>query len=106
MATFTDAAWSNPASNLSADEYCSVCLVDQNTGSPKVKDKCHLPIKSTPGGPVNKGALRAVASALAGGRGATLPGVNKKAVARKVTALMKEAGMEPGAGLMNAAMSK
>lgn len=100
---FTDAPWSNPVSNLSADDYCSVCLVDQNDGSPKVKSKCHLPIRSTPGGPINKGALRAVASALEGGRGATLSGVDKKKIARRVVSMMKEAGMQPGAGLMSRA---
>jgi hypothetical protein len=106
MATFTDAPWSSPESNLSAEQYCSVCLVDQNpAGKPKTKANCHLPIRSKPGAPINKGALRAVASALQGGRGATLPGVDKKAVARKVVSMMKQAGMDPGKSMMNSAMS-
>ena len=66
--TFTDAPWSSPASNLSTEAYCSVCLVDNNKSGEKVKGECHYPIRSKPGAPVNKGALRAVAANLGGAR--------------------------------------
>lgn len=62
---FTDASWSTPESDLSADEYCRVCLVDYNTtGEEKTKAKCKLPIRSRPGAPVNKNALRNASSRL------------------------------------------
>jgi hypothetical protein len=55
---------------LDASAYCECCLIDQNpSGKPKVKDNCHLPIRSKPGGAVNKNALSSAAGALMGARG-------------------------------------
>jgi len=60
VATFTSGAWSKPGKELDASEYCSVCLIDLNPkGKPKVKDLCKLPVRSKPGGPYNRNALRA-----------------------------------------------
>jgi len=95
MTEFSDASWSSPASDLSADDYCKVCLVDDNEpGAQKVKDKCHLPVRATPGGPVNKEALRSVVGALLGARGGVQisPG-DKKTAAYKVRQLLIEAKM-------------
>src|SRR5215471_19419085 len=68
MASFDDSAWDASAlSSLSASEYCSVCLVDNNaSGSEKTKSECHFPVRKSPGGAYNVGALRAIL----GGRGA------------------------------------
>lgn len=65
---FTDASWSSPASNLSAEAYCSVCLVDNNTGGEKVKGECHYPYRSRPGAPINKHALAAIYQNMQGAR--------------------------------------
>lgn len=108
MTTFTGEAWSNPASDLSADDYCSVCLVDENeSGADKVKDKCHLPIRSEPGGAVNKNALQAVSGVLMGARGGVaISADEKRAAAKKVVGLMRAAKMRPGDGLMKMAGMK
>jgi len=96
--TFTDAAWSSPQSNLDASDYCSVCLVDLNeSGETKVKAKCKLPVRSRPGGPYNRSALRAAAAALAGARGGVdIPAAEKRRAARRLVRLMAAAGITPG----------
>lgn len=64
-ASFTDASWSTPESNLSPEDFCSVCLIDTNpSGQEKKKANCYLPVRSRPGGPYNKGAIRNAAARL------------------------------------------
>ena len=94
---FSDAAWSSPESDLDADDYCSVCLIDLNMpGQDKVKAKCKLPVRSRPGGPINKHAMSAAVAALAGARGGIdAPPTEKRRAARKLIRMMGEAGMPP-----------
>ncbi len=65
-ASFTNASWDKSVTNrLSASDYCRCCLVDYNpSGEEKVKAKCKLPIRATPGGPIYRAALRNAASRL------------------------------------------
>lgn len=90
---FTDAAWSSPESDLTPEQFCSVCLIDENpSGQKKVKGLCHLPIRSRPGAPINQNAVFAAA----GGRGITrLKGVsaeNKRKAANRIIRLYSELG--------------
>jgi len=95
---FTNAAWGTPESNLSPEDYCKVCLIDENPqGQDKVKAMCHLPVRSTPGGPYNMNALRAAAAALGGARSPMkVKPASKRSAAKKLARLMREAGIEPG----------
>ena len=88
---FTDAPWDTPKSDLSAEAYCSVCLIDDNSDAPKVKSKCHLPIRSTPGGPVNKNALRNAAARLDQVQSSP---ESKASARRKLVSLMQQAGIK------------
>lgn len=94
---FTDAPWSDPESELSAEDYAKVCLIDLNPpGEPKTKAKLKLPIRKTPGGPIYINAMRSAAAALAGARGGVdAPKEEKAKAARKLIVLYKEAGLEP-----------
>ncbi len=98
---FTNAAWSSPEADLSAEDYAKVCLIDLNApGEAKVKGNCKLPIRSTPNGPYNTNAMMAAANALSGSRGGVdAPPEEKKKAARKLMRLMAEAGMNPHEGL-------
>jgi hypothetical protein len=88
-AEFTDAPWSKPT-GLSDDEYRAVCLIKGKT-----KADCHFPIRSTPNGPINKGALRAVWGSINGARGGTSFAV-PASVKAHVKSLMKQAGIGDG----------
>src|SRR5579859_493465 len=106
MTTFTDSPWSSPESDLSPEDFAKVSLIDLNPpGAKKTKDKIYLPIRSTPGGAVNKNALRAAAGALQGARGGLkgVPPAEKKKAAKTIVNLMKQAGIKPGMGLMKLA---
>jgi len=87
---FTDTPWSTPRSDLSADDFCSVCLIDSNpTGQEKAKANCKLPVRSTPGGPFNKAAIR---NAIA--RFPQMEGIaadERRKAARRLISLAKEA---------------
>lgn len=95
---FTSVSWSDPQSDLSASDYAKVSLIDLNEpGEEKVKSKIKLPIRSTPGGPINTNALQAVAAALSGARGGiNAPMEAKRKAARTVVRLMRQADMEVG----------
>ena len=89
---FTDTKWSSPESELEAGAYCSVCLMDWNpSGQEKVKDKCALPIRSRPGAPINKGALRNASSRISQVKGA--PSAMKSRAAARLKSLKKQAGI-------------
>lgn len=95
MATFTDAAWSTPEGKLDVGQFCGVCLIDTNpSGQTKIKANCKLPIRSAPGGPINKAALRNAA-----GRIFQMTGVSaadKGKAARTLVGYMKQAGIPVG----------
>jgi len=91
---FTNAAWSKPAGELDASEYCSVCLIDMNAkGAEKIKAKCKLPVRARPGAPYNKNALRNAAARLPQ---TDAPASEKRKAARKLVRLMREDDMTPG----------
>jgi len=90
---FTNASWSTPESNLTPEQFCSVCLIDANEkGQDKVKSKCKLPIRSRPGGPINKAALRNAAGRIFGTKGVSAEA--KAKAARSLVRYMRAAGIE------------
>jgi len=89
---FASGSWSTPESNLSPGDFCRCCLIDTNAaGEEKVKAKCKLPVRSTPGGPVNKAALRNAAARIFGTQA---PPDAKSKAARRLVSLMRSAGIE------------
>lgn len=90
-------AWSTPESELEADDFCSVCLIDTNpSGEPKIKGNCKLPIRKRPGGPIFINALQAAFAALRGGR-TPLKGVSaadRKKAAKALRRHYREAGLD------------
>lgn len=90
MAKFTDRPWDGSASRWDTPEaYCAACLIDDNpSGEPKVKDRCHLPVKE-PDGTYSKGAIR---NALARISQVQSSGGKAAALAR-LHALAKQAGI-------------
>ncbi len=109
MTKFIGGPWRAPGRGMDANDYCKVCLIDNNAkGKAKVKALCKLPIRQKPGGPVSKNGLRAAAAALMGAR-TPLTGVSasqKKATARKIVRLMRQAGIQPGASILRLAGMK
>ena len=92
---FTNVPWTSPETELDANDYCSVCLLDLNEGGgAKVKGKCYLPIKSTPGGEVNMNAMASAAAYL--GKIKVPPEARRKA-AKKLRSLYRQADREPPA---------
>ena len=93
MAEYTDAAWESPESRLDAADFCAVCLIDGNeAGQEKVKGLCKLPVRSTPGGPVNRNALRNAAARIFQMTGVSAEA--KRKAARRLVRLMAGAGIE------------
>jgi hypothetical protein len=105
---FTNDKWSGSAADYKdAATYCDACLIDSNTDPKnKTKDNCHLPIKKD--GLIYRRALQAAAGALLGSRGNTVKASTeeKKAAAKKLVSLMKEAGMVAGPNLLKLAEVK
>lgn len=102
--SFTDEAWDGPgvSSRLSADDYCSVCLVDTNEpGQPKIKGNCKLPVRSNPGAPYNRNALRNAASRVSQMSG--VPDADVRKAASRLVGLERQAGIETGEGLLKLA---
>lgn len=102
---FTNQSWNSPESNLDAEAYCEVCLIDLNEkGEKKIKSKCKLPVRSRPGAPYNINAMRAAAQALVGARGGVdAPPEAKRQAARKLIRLFREAGVAPPQSLYRVA---
>ena len=93
--TFSGGVWNTPESNLTAEEYCSVCLIDDNAkGQEKIKAKCKLPVRSKSGGPVNKNALRNAASRIFQLEGVSA--ASKRKAARSLVNLMQQAKIDVG----------
>jgi hypothetical protein len=102
---FTSAAWDagQVKSSQDAAAYCRCCLIDTNSGE-KVKDNCKLPVRSSPGGPINLNAMGAAAGALAGARGGLdAPADVKRRAARKLARLYREAGRTVPQGVLRVA---
>jgi len=98
---FTNRPWSSPESDLSASDYCAVCLIDTNPPrARKVKARCKLPVRSRPGAPYNRNALRNAAARLSQ---TDAPPEAKRAAARRLVRLMREAGIEVGESLLRMA---
>lgn len=94
---FTRTPWSNPESELEAEDFCSVCLVDTNeSGAEKIKGNCKLPVRSTPGSAYNINGMQAAYAALRGARGGVsrLSAEDRRKAARKLLRLYTEAGLE------------
>lgn len=89
---FTNAAWSKPAGELDASQYCSVCLIDLNTGRDKIKAKCKLPLRSRPGAPYNTNAIRNAMGRIFQMSG--VPAEQKRKAARSLVRLAREAKIE------------
>lgn len=95
MASFTNAAWSSPESDLTPEQFAQVCLIDLNpSGEPKTKARCKLPIRSRPGGAINVNALRNAAGRIFQMTG--VPAADKKKAARTLVNYMRQAGVEVG----------
>jgi len=98
---FSNTPWETPESNLSPEDFCSVCLIDENEPrQQKIKANCKLPIRSTPGGPYSMAAMRNAAARLPQ---TDAPTDAKRKAARRLVSLMREAGMEPGESTMRMA---
>lgn len=102
---FEDTPWTGPTlsdfgGNVNA--YCDASLIDLNDGTGrKTAGNCKLQIKRNADAPVNMGALRACAAILAGARGGVVaPADAKRAAARRLVSLMRQAKMQPGDNLM------
>ena len=99
--TISDEPWKGDAGQYpTAEAYCEACLVDLNDGSgPKVKWKCHLPVKE-PDGNLNRHGLFAAQGALIGARGGVdLPTDAKRSAAKRLAALMRGHGLTPAPAL-------
>ena len=93
---FTNAPWSTPESNLTPEQFCSVCLVDLNQPrSEKIKAKCYLPVRSGPGAPYNRNAIR---NAMARLTQTKIPAEAKRKAARRLLRLAGEAGITVSPG--------
>jgi len=93
MTTFSSSPWSSPESSLSPEDFAKVCLIDANPpGKPKVKELCKLPVRSTPGGPVNKNAVHAATGAhgIQGVKGVSSD--EKRSAAKKLVSLYNSMG--------------
>lgn len=98
----SDEAWNGDSSQWKdAASYCEACLVDLNDGSgPKVKWKCHLPVKEPDGDGLNRHALFAAQGALIGARGGVdLPTDTKRSAAKRLAAMMRSHGLAPASAL-------
>jgi hypothetical protein len=101
VATFSNKPWGqfSESDYEDADDYCSAALIDENTGSgPKVKSKCHLPVKEPHHGPYNRNGIHAAAVRI----GQTqAPAAAKRAAAAKLRSLYRQMGEKPPPSIAN-----
>jgi len=91
---FSNEPWESPESELDAEEFCAVCLVDMNpSGQPKTKARCKLPVRRRPDAPYNLNAIR---NAIARLPQTDLPATEKRKAARRLLRLAEEGGIEAG----------
>lgn len=84
--------WTDPAPNLTPQEYAKVCLINlTKPGAPVIKSNCKLPVKKTPGGPYIIEAIHAAAGAH-GIQGVQAPPAKKRQAASKLVSLYREMG--------------
>lgn len=104
---FTDSSWSSPESDLSPEAFCSCCLIDNNPkGADKTKGNCYLPVRSRPGGPYNKNAIRAALGGHGIMRVKGVPAEKKRAAARSLVRLAAEADIDVGPSIRRLAGMK
>lgn len=87
----TDKPWDGSAGRWpNAAAYAASCLIDLNPpGKPKTKELAKLPVRE-PDGTINRNAVHAAASILAGGRGGVdAPAEAKAAAASKIVAMYR-----------------
>ncbi len=91
---FTNKPWQSPESKLDANDFCKCSLIDENEpGTDKVKAKCHLPVRATPGAPYSRGAIRAAMGGHGIFRLKGVSGESKRKAARRLVRLAGEAGI-------------
>lgn len=92
----SDKPWSSfTAADYSVEQWHRACLIHLHSGSAESKSECKLPVRE-PSGVLNRNALGAAAAVLAGARGGVqAPAPAKRAAARRLTSLYREADMEP-----------
>jgi len=93
MAGFDDSPWSSPEADLSPEQFCSVCLIDENTGKgPKKKELCKLPVRSKPGAAINKNAVHAASGAhgIQGVKGSSAE--SKRSAAKRLVSMYSAMG--------------
>jgi len=98
---FDRSAWEDPAPNLTAEQYAAVSLIDLNPpGAAKIKSKCKLPIRKTPGSPPNIHAVESAARLI--GR-VDAPADQIARAARILVRLLRADGQEPSDSLLQKA---
>lgn len=101
---FTDAPWDGPAveASLDASDFCAVSLIDTNdAGAEKIKARCKLPVRATPGGPYNRSALRNAAGRIF--QVTNVPAGKRRSAARRLVRLMREGGITVGQSVLRLA---
>lgn len=86
MATFDKSSWDKGVwFGETASAYCAACLIDENTGSEKIKDKCHLPIRKPGNSSPNANAINAAVGGHGIGAVKASPEAKKKAANRLIS---------------------
>lgn len=89
------AAWSGDASRFTPEEWARSCLIHMGSPTDPNKNMHKLPVRE-PGGEINANALSAAAGALVGARGGVdAPPQKKRAAARELMGMYRQAGMMP-----------
>lgn len=99
-ANVSERPWDGSASRFTPEQWRRSCLLDTGQGEPDSKNRYKLPVRE-PDGTLNRNAVHAAASALAGGRGGVQATAEQIAAAkRKLASLYKnELNKEPPAAL-------
>lgn len=103
-AAVSDKPWSDfSAADYTPQQWKRACLIDTGTGDPDSKDRYKLPIRE-PDGTVNRNAVHAAASVLAGGRGGVqASSADKAKAARALISAYRQLGETPPDSLTSAA---
>lgn len=97
LADASDKPWNGSASRFTDEQYRRSCLVD--TGQGEGKSRYKLPVRE-PSGAINKRALSAAYSALAGARGGvSLSPEKRRSALRKLRGLFRRVGKDVPEGL-------
>jgi hypothetical protein len=92
----TNTPWDGSAARYTPEQWKRATLIDTGEGDPASKDRYKLPVYE-PNGDLNQNALGAAAGALNGarGKGVQAPPAAKKAAAKKLIGLYRQAKMDP-----------